>query len=235
MTAPLLALFLFSALYSGPGGTAAAAYEKGRYGEAYTLYAELLSTPGVSRGAVLYDLGNCAFRQGRYAEAVRCFRSALRYRPRDRAVRFNLRLAKERLGLHPPGPPSLLRSLQDGIGRLTPWEWLLLGAFLQAAGLLARLLCSRRGMRAAAVIVLLLGVLAAGRGVQVRFFPGPPEAVVLVPDAALRPEPHRGLPVLERLPAGVRVRVLESSDRWARVEHHGREGWIARTVLGPEW
>lgn len=183
---------------------------------------------------MLYDLGNCAFRQGRFAEAVRCYRSALRLRPRDRAVRFNLRLAEERLGTAAgAAPPSFLRALSALPERLTPWELLLLSAVLQAAGLTGLLLARGRVPGAAAVLVLLLGLGCGARLVRVRFLPPPPEAVVLVPDAALRPEPHRSLSVLERLPAGARVRVLESSDRWARVERDdGTAGWTERSALG---
>lgn len=235
MTALLLAWLLACPPLSGPDRAAAAAYADGRFREAYTLYVELLASPGVSRGSVLYDLGNCAFREERFAEAVRCYRSALRYRPRDRALRFNLRLAEERLGLHHLAPPSLLCSFREGFGRLTAWEWLLLGVLLQATGLLARLLCFRRGLRSAAVIVLLLGLFAAGRGVQVRFFPGPPEAVILEHEAGLHAGPLRTLPVTARVRGGDTVRILEASDRWARVEGAGREGWIDCSTLGPEW
>ena len=204
-------------------------YRAGRYEQAEALYQAALAEPEAAQGPLLYDLGNCAYRLGRHAEAVLCYRRALLRLPRDRETRVNLRLAEQRLGLEPTGDRSAGLALLDAF----PPGVLLLGVFgLQTVGLLGLLLLRRRAARIGMAILVLLSLPGAVHLVRTHWIPGPPQGVVLVEEIGLRPEPHSGLAVLCELEAGETLRIEELSDRWMRVAHPRGGGWTERAGVG---
>ena len=81
-------------------------------------------------------------------------------------------------------------------------------------------------------LCFLLGFSASFRLFQVRLFPGPPQAMVISSEAAVRAEPHTSLGVILKIEAGDVVRVAEMSDRWARIIHDHGTGWTERKYLG---
>ncbi|MFQ5504758.1 MAG: tetratricopeptide repeat protein [Planctomycetota bacterium] len=222
----MLALLFGLCLVLGDSGElerAERAWRAGRYGEAFAAYERALSDPELPRGALLYNLGNCAYRRGRRAEALLYYRRARLHMPDDGELLFNLRLVLNELGLE---------SGEGWRDPISPAPLLLLVTLLQSAGLLGLLLPGlRRRARRLLLLCLPLGLLGAARLVQTRCLPSPLEAVVLAERIVLRPEPHRDLaPVLE-LEAGQLLRVAEASDRWLRVLHPLGSGWTeARTV-----
>ncbi len=229
----VLRLFLCVA---APGlAEAESAYRDGRYAEALDLFAEGLDEPGAPRGAVLYDMGNCAYRLGRLAEALLHYeRAALRI-PRDPELLFNLRLTRRDLGLADDAAGATLgASVAAFVRSFAPEELLAAACGLETIGLgLLVLFRRRRGARNAAILVLLLAAASGGRLVQVRFFPGPPRGIVLGDEIAVRPEPHADLEPAFRLEAGETVRVEESSGRFVRVSHRkSGTGWTEAAGVG---
>lgn len=211
---------------------AARAYRAGHYARAARWYGAALTRGDHDEGALLFNLGNCAFRLGHHAEAILHYRRALLRLPLDPEVGFNLRLAERELGIHRASDAPLYATTLAWLDALPPRRLLLLASLLQTVGLFGLLLARRRGARLGSGLLVLLGLLAAGRLVWNRWFPGPPAGIVLDRVIAVRPEPHARDPVLFEIRAGQSVRVEEASDRWMRIAHpHGR-GWTERPGVG---
>lgn len=205
----------------------------GRYGEAHRLYRAALSEEDVPQGPVLYNLGNCAYRLGRYAEAMHCYQRALLRMPRDREVKFNLGLAEQQLGLDAPATESFGAAMEALADSFTPGEFMMMVGGLQGVGLVGFVLLRRRRVaRDAMALLVLLGLAGGARLLHTEWFAGPPAGVVLAEEISLRIEPHTDLPATTLLKAGETVRVEELSDRWVRVVHPRGGGWTERAGIG---
>lgn len=210
-----------------------AAYKAGRYQEAYSLYETALTRPDVPQGPVFYNMGNCAFRLNRHAEAVLQFSRAQKRLPRDGAVRFNLALAERALGIERPLYESFSDALRSLADAFTPNEFLVLVSVLQTAGLVGLILFRRqRAARNAMVFLVLIALAGTARSVQIRWFPDTPDGVVLHEEIEVRAQPHADRGVIFDMKAGETLRVEESSDRWVRVTHTRGRGWTERDGVG---
>jgi tetratricopeptide (TPR) repeat protein len=209
------------------------AYGVERYKEAFFYYEAALSKGEGSPGEILYNMGNCAYRLGRYAESLLHYRRAELRLPRDSRLGFNRSLAEEQLGLEKAPIESFAASVEELLDFLTPGEFLAAVGLLQGVGLVGLvLLRRRRGLRGVMIVVVLLALAGGARLVKKQWLPGPPAGVVLADRIAVRVEPHAEVVVLFELAAGVTVRVGEFSDRWAWIEHPRGKGWTERRGLG---
>jgi tetratricopeptide (TPR) repeat protein len=209
------------------------AYRSGDFAAAMALYEAALAEPGAAEGPLLYNLGNCAFRLGRLPEAMLAYKRALLRLPGDPQARFNLSLVEQRLGAGEPAGDSLLAGALAAVDGLPPRRLLLVAALLESLGLLGFVLARRRrALRVTCALLVLVALLGAARLVQTQWFAGPPEAVVLAREVALRAEPHEEAATSLKLVAGEVVRVAERSERWARVVHARGSGWTERGGVG---
>lgn len=208
------------------------AYRQGDYETAYVRFQDLLSDPRLAEGPTLYNLGNCSYRLGRFLDAALHYRRALLHMPADPEATFNLKLTERRLGKEPP-VRSFGATVLSWVDRLNPRVLLVLCAVLQGIGLIGMARMHRgRWFRVAMALCLLLGISGALRLGQTRFFPGPPAAMVLAGEAAVRSEPHTSFGITLKLEAGDIVQIAEMSDRWARIIHPQGTGWTERDSLG---
>jgi len=179
---------------------------------------------------VLYNLGHCAFRLGRHAEAIVYYTGALRRMPDDPNPTRDLNLARRELGLEafepePPGPFARFDTLP-------PTTRLAIIGSLQCVALWGLLLSRRRFSRL--LLAPILGVVLIGAYHLVRSqtvnasFP----AVVVAEEIELRGEPHTNLAIRFELKAGEIVQVVEHSPRWVRISHSRGTGWVERSGLG---
>lgn len=194
------------------------AYRLGQFDAALQAYSAALAGERDHRGAVLHNMGNCAMRLGRSAEAAWHYRRALLWLADGAAAAHNLALAEgPRAGAVPPQRPG-------------PGPWLGAAVALQAVGLGLVLAARSRGRRLVGVVATGLG-LAAGAATAVRQWAAPLDAVVLR-DATLRAAPAADAAATGPLPAGELVVVLERQADWLRVEAAGGDGWVAAPALG---
>jgi len=208
------------------------AYLAGDYERAHRFYEAALGQPGVSKAHVFYNLANCSFRLGRYAEALLHYRCAQRRMPGDREIEWNLSLTRQRLGVLSEVSPSLATRLLAHLDAVSPRTMLGIIFTLQTLGLLGLVLVhGHRGARALCLAASLTGLVLAVRVVAVHEFPGPPEAIAL-DQVSLRTEPHATQPVAVELEPGQAVQVIEMSDRWAHVVTPDGEGWVERGGIG---
>ena len=206
-------------------------YAARRYADARADFLRALDAAAPDhRGAALYNLGNCAYRLGRPAEAVWYYRRALLRDPGSKVISFNLGLAEEQLGLD--FGDDLAPALRAGIERVPAAVWTVAAAVLQTLGLVLALRSKgRRRLRLVASVALLLGVSAAMVGAGATW-PAGYEGVVLEQDLPVRAAPHDDVVESFTLGAGERVRVLEWSDRWIHIEHDAGRGWARRARVG---
>jgi tetratricopeptide (TPR) repeat protein len=209
------------------------AYQAGQYAQALELYQEaLLDVSPEDSSALLYNLGNCAFRLDRFAEAAWYYRRSLRGNPEEPQALTNLALAERELGInlaHLSWPQVMVNRWRTCPAHFQLWGLLL----LQALGLLLLAVKFPR-WRPASVGLLLFLLGAAGSVDLYRQVPSKdvPEAVVLSDRVPLRNVPHFQQAAFSHLQAGQCVTILERSERWWRVRQDTLMGWAPRSKLG---
>ncbi len=213
--------------------TANKLFEQGKFAEAAKAY-ETMRTNGPTSAALHFNLGNARFKSGQPGKAIFHFQQALRLAPRDPDIRANLQFARRSLGatVEEPLGRHLLRSLHT----LDEWAWLAgggLGAwFLLLA--LGEALPARRAAfawltKTLGVFAIVCAALLAAAHADRRTAH---EAVVVVPEAPVRPGP-----LVESKPAftlrdGTEVVVLDAKDDWLQVRDASqRAGWLKRDAV----
>jgi tetratricopeptide (TPR) repeat protein len=220
----VIALLLSLCLWTTDLERAERAYRLGQFEQALALYAQALPACEGREGGVLFNMGNCAHRLGRHAEAAWLFRRALLRLPGDAAALGNLALAERQLGLDPARAGAAHSSVD-------PWPWLLLATVLQGAGLAAFALQRGTGARRMAFVLVVLGLGAAARAAALQWGASPAGAVVLV-GSALRAEPSEQARAGAACRPGDVVAVVARSAAWLQVEHAGATGWLEAGALG---
>lgn len=210
------------------------AYRAGDWEGAATLWHEVLAhgeDPAVDRAAVLYDLGNCAFRRGDRLEAVGWYTAALRLRPLFEDARANLEFARAEAGLDPDDRGDLEATFGRLVGALTlaEAEWLVLAGLvlLAVAFVVEALVGGAVGRRAVggALVFLLVGLVPWGRGLVAA--QQDPWLVIAESGAAVRSEPRDEATVLRSEPAGREVERTDSIPGWIEIElEDGASGWV---------
>jgi len=231
MTALLIAAIL-GAL--GPGlGEPEEAYRHQDYAKALTLFAANLPQAGERTGEVLYHMGNCAFRLGRYPEAVLHYRRAQLRLPRSEMIAFNLRMAERRMSIERQQSHTFGAQIESILQLFTRGQFLILVLVVQTASLIALVFMRKRPAAAAALgLLTLLSVAGSARLVSLMEDEEIPVGVILSTQVEVRTNPHATMPVTLVLEGGEAVTVNEHSDRWARITHSRGEGWIPRADLG---
>jgi tetratricopeptide (TPR) repeat protein len=224
------------------------AYLRGDFRGAVTAY-EQLDRQGLRSAHLSYNLGNAYFRQGQLGPAIWAWERALALDPDADDARYNLERARK----------IVARRVQDkieGADRDPSWirlvtelslsteTWLfaaLYVSFFVALGLRVRArraaqvsgteptplwgaLAAILGVTAALAAALLVGRVALDRT---------PFAVVLPDQLAVKEGADSNYRTTFEVHAGLRVRVLEREQGWARVRlANGLEGWVAERDVG---
>ncbi len=208
-------------------------FEAGDIAGAASIYQEILAIDGPS-ASVLYNLGNCEQRLGKYGYAILAYERARLLTPRDPDLLANLDLARkaatafDESGRHPLAD-AFLNYLS-----LNEWSWLVAGSALVLGGL--ALLCgsvrlrwrwmilSARIAAGFAVILIVVGavVLVLRRDEANR-------GVVLTESAVVRLSPFEKAESLGTPGPARIVRIFESKDGFHFVEvlGTGLRGWMS--------
>jgi tetratricopeptide (TPR) repeat protein len=231
---------------------AATLYAEGAYAESAAAY-QSLADEGLGSAALYHNLGHAWLRQGEIGRAILSYERAARIAPRDPQVRSSLDFAR-RQAAESPGPGSVegLDGTAGAAGSGNPplsWRELFASWLTRAelVGLVLALwwLCAiclilarhRRPGRGRRALRLTAGIAAVGMvagafgwaawtyDTQAR-----PRAIVVLRDveAAGGPGPTTEFAVIEALPPGSAVRLLETRSDYTRVALPigGREGWV---------
>jgi len=182
----------------GPGpadafGAANRQYQAGDFAAAAAGYEHILAADG-PRAAVLYDLGICYQRLGKYGPAILAYERARLLTPRDPDLLANLALArKAAAAFEEPGRNPRLEEVLAYLSR-NEWSWLVAGSALVLGSLVLLvgvLRPPRRGLRQAAVAVAVLAtlvLLAGGSALYLRRAEAH-RGIVLTDEATVRLSP----------------------------------------------
>lgn len=225
-----------------------AAWRENRYGRAEELWIAALGSIGApletdssdavlfNRHALLFNLGNAAFRAERPLESVAWYRAALRHQPRDAATHDNLELARQWAELDDPASSGPAAAWRAYLTSWTPGEarWLaLIGLGPLALTLLIEAL---RGGRAAMIwaglALLAAALLFAPLAHHHLTSDERPQMVIAPGGIALRSEARMGATTVARVPAGADVLRRDVLPEWVQVElADGTLGWAPRADL----
>lgn len=219
-------------------------FESGDIAGAAVVYQEILASDGPS-ASVLFNLGNCEQRLGKYGYAILAYERARLLTPRDPDLLANLDLARKAATAfgeseRHPVVDAVLNCLS-----LNEWSWLVAGSALVLGGLalLRGFVRMRRrwvilGTRISAGLAVLLIVGGSTalylRRVEVN------RGVVLMEEAVVRLSPFEKAESLGAPGQGQIVRILETQNGFHFVEVTGTKlrGWIsdkeANAIQSPE-
>jgi tetratricopeptide (TPR) repeat protein len=218
---------------------ALAAYQSADYAEARELWLAALEEAGEgapSRAAVLYDLGNVAYRQKKPLEAAGWYTASLKLEPRNEDAWHNLELARREAGLEPADRGDLSATTKRLLTMLTVRESEQLALAVGAALALALIWEALRGGAAAkwtsaALALLLLAALAPW---TYQMLTRRDALFVVQPEGApLRSEPRAQAAVIDRLLAASEVERVDALPGWVRVKKGDTVGWIESDAALP--
>ena len=201
-----------------------------------------IEAQGLVSAKLYYNLANACFKQDRLAEAILCYRRALRLDPGDEDIRHNLSVAEARTKDTIERIPEFflttwLRALRHTMSA-TAWTVLSLVLLAAALGLglcylLSRQLALRKagfyGLLASGLLFVAATIFAAGQRREVL---NRDEAVVMTASAAVKSSPDRAATDLFVLHAGTSLRITNRLDDWCEVTiADGKKGWTeARNI-----
>lgn len=219
---------------------AVAAYDREEYALADKLFAKL-SPENALDAAILYNRGNCAYFQERYAEALVFYERARRISPRDSDIQENLNFLRSELGLQRLGSPGTPRELVVRIrDYLRPDEWMLMAAVLIAVsgGAVGWMRWCKREWRPVAVVSTLLLVLCAQAVHSQRESTYRPQSEGVI--GSQQVQAHR-LPRLSSQKAafGLRlgevVQIEKMRTEWCRIRKSGLQAWVPKEDILIIW
>lgn len=208
-------------------------YYEGKFADAASAYGKMARS-GMASAAIYFNLGNAFFKSGQIGRAIAAYHQAEALTPRDPDVRANLQFARNQA----QGPTLQAGSWQRWLGRLSLnewavlaaaafWLWLLLLALVQwRPALKASLRGGILGMASATILLsaCLGAALYENRVVR--------QAIVIVPEAAVRLGPLEESQSAFTVHDGAELRVLDQKDQWLQVSAGpGRLGWLRRDQI----
>ncbi len=219
---------------------ASAAYDQGRLGEAESLYRNM-ARDGHDNAALLFNLGNCAYRKGEYGAAVYYYERARRLAPRDSDIVENLNFVRSQLNLvpvnHSRTPIDALRALRDN---LRPDEWLVAAAAAWTIFWLMLSIGRHRGRTpwVAAVVAMAVVVVSVSQyALQQGSTYARNQAVIVAENTPLfrLPGQNENEKAKMVLGAGESVWIVEERTEWSRIRIDQAEGWVRNTSVNTIW
>ncbi len=219
-----------------PFTEANAAFERGDYQQALSLYKQLKDAHGIKSPALFYNMGNALFALGSLGVAIQHYEAALQLDPRFEPAQGNLAkaLSATRRNLPQPDTRSVDQRLLIRYCPLSPMQCLLLahgsliavliGLFAYQWRPLTRFLW---GVCISACLACFFFVLTLG--VNATVDSKPKLAVTLTPEAPVYFSMHETEQPRFLLYEGDRVLVDRIEGDWMRVNAHGGErGWTLK-------
>jgi len=215
------------------------AFHKAQYAEAVSGYQKLIEK-GINDPDVYYNLGNALYKVNQIAKAILSYERALAVDPHHRDAAKNLYLARLKAKVNQRAEsaglvrePSLWRRLVT-LFSVDETAWIFIILYLAFfAGLFARRWLGPGSLRSGlgyGCVSLLIIVLLAGGGLAYHIFEHETvEYAVIMDKQAPMARVLKGKrkSTGKSLPMGLKVRILEQSEAWAKVRtSSGVTGWI---------
>ena len=212
-----------------------AAYASGKYKKAELLYRNKLKRKKTCP-AILYNIGNCLYKEGKLPEALVYYERARRLDPADSDIFENLNVVRRKLMLPEVGkvknPLDSLVNIRDSF---RPDEWLLFAAILWTTFWLALI---ARNYLTHAQLVTLLSVIAIALALCLTAYIAQRHSSYSNKYALIiKKAPVYSLPtnISEKsnfeLTPGTEVQIEETRHDWKRIRNEESEGWVKGDVV----
>lgn len=224
-----------------PWQQANTAYINGDYRGAAELYEQLVAQGYVS-DRLFYNLGNAYFKGGELGEAIQNYNKALKLRPYDRDIAYNLAVANSRVKDKIDVVPEffLSRWIQAWRSSLDSNAWAVLSLVLLAlmlGGLLLFLLADRTGWRrtgffAGVCFGVFFAVTVVFAAVERHEQTDASEAIVLAQAASVKSAPEADGSDIFLIHEGTKVTILSEYDGWTEIMiADGNKGWVTSETI----
>ncbi|MFO7998056.1 MAG: tetratricopeptide repeat protein [Bacteroidales bacterium] len=216
-------------------------YTRGEYSNAAAHYEKVLEM-GWEAPELYYNLGNAYYKMNQIPGAILNYERGLRLRPGDKALRYNLDLAREKLTDRiDPIPPLFYEKWWTGFLQIQSADaWAKTGLFLVSFFLgcvlwffFARTVVQKKSAFVLGVILLFLASLAllsANRQYRNQYLKK--EAVLFVPRVSAKSGPGANNPDLFVIHAGTKATITNELNEWAEIQlPNGNLGWVRKETL----
>jgi tetratricopeptide (TPR) repeat protein len=209
------------------------AYTKGDFSPAISFYEQAAAQERRVSPELLYNLGNAYYRENRPGKAMLCWERALKYAPRDKDIRDNIRFAQSRLFTdnESRAASEIIIGWLQGLATVNEIAVACLIVFVIGMALLIMYSLTRRRVWgysaiAAACVLLCVGLWA---GLIYRFFVMR-TAIIVAPTAEVRNGPAETFNVGFTVTEGRRAVLLRVSGDWQEIgiPSQGLKGWVTK-------
>ncbi len=245
MKAILILLLIAFGSFANPADSLFSAanklYDSAQYDSASILYSEAIRSNGES-SAILYNLGNCAFRQGRLGEAILYTERAIRLEPKDTDIQSNLKFLQTQITDELPKKES--NPIADGIvvlHNLLSLKQQLTLIFLLSIliPVFTSLILFRQGavriwsIYGASSVALALAVIGSSAIVKIHGVESVPQAIILDEVIEANSEPSGSGELIFTAHEGTKLTILSSQGIWTEVAlPNGVSGFVKEKSLG---
>jgi tetratricopeptide (TPR) repeat protein len=216
-------------------------FQNGEFDKAVQSFSEILQM-GYESADLYYNLGNSYFKLGENATAILNYERALRLRPRDEDIRFNLQIANISVLDKIQEIPELFyiryfkgfRSLFD-IRTLTILTLILY--FLFFSLVILWIFTKPRILRriskwTALVVFVILIVFSITLISKITYLRSNVEAIVMTPEVIIRSAPSEDGTEIFTIHSGLKVKITATSGNWSEIRlADGKEGWLLSKEL----
>ena len=217
------------------------AYINGDYRGAAEQYEQLVAQSYVG-DRLFYNLGNAYFKSGELGRSILNYNKALKLRPYDRDIAYNLSVANTQVKDKIDEIPEffLSRWVQAWRSSLDSNAWAVVSLVLLAltlAGVLLFLLTDRTGWRrtgffAGVCFGVFFVVTVVFAAVERRELTDASEAIVLVQAASVKSSPKAGGSDIFLIHEGTKVTILSEYDGWTEIMiADGNKGWVTSDTV----
>lgn len=217
-------------------------YEEGDYTQASALYKNLLQTH--YNGQLLYNIGNCAFKQHTLSKALLWYERAYRLLPRDKDIRTNIELCnmllRDEIEEPLPGMFSRITGYPLKVISLNEWCWLTFVFYACSTGLFAVILFLdktplKKFLRWCAYSMVVIGFICGlYTGVETYHDQTRSYAILAIEESLLRSGPGDSYSSITRIHEGMKVLLRNRKNGWIQVSlTNGWNGWLKESELLP--
>lgn len=229
--------FAFSVDPSEVFAEADKAYIKGDYKTAVIKYEQILSDNKVCNTELYYNLGNAYFKLTDYPNAILNYERALKQKPNDQDIRFNISIANTRIEDKIEVVPEMFYKRWfvtfREMGSANTWGFLFISMLWICAGcfffyVLGKSLFIRKLGFYSGLVLMLTSFVVLGLGISIyNQQTNHNQAIVFSGSVPVKSSPVESGTSLFVIHAGTKVSLIDELGDWVKIQlADGNEGWL---------